>query len=224
MSGAVRPGPLATVRRLLADRRVSVAVRSVGYLLIFGGFLWALQGAIVQGLWLVLMGWLLTRAARSSYNAGRLTWLLEGLVARDALEADPAGIAPSVTLEALIAEDERESGGSGVYAVRQAGELIGVIDVLDADAIPRTDWPSTQITAVMKPLAELEQLPPDLPLLDVVARFERTRREAFPVTDPADGGRFLGFVTRERVHQLMRSRKAQSDIDRSRARARRGRP
>jgi CBS domain-containing protein len=75
----------------------------------------------------------------------------------------------------------------------------------------------------MKPLAELEQVPPDRPLLEVVARFERTRREAFPVTDPADG-RFMGFVTRERVHRLMRSRKAQSELERDRARARRGRP
>lgn len=224
MTGAPRPGVLATLRRILADRRVSVVVRSAGYLLIFGGFLWALQGAIIQGLWLVLMGWLLTRAARSSYNAGRLTWMLDGLVARDALDADPAGLAPTVTLEALIGEDERQSGGSGVYAVRAGGELVGIIDVLDADAIPRPEWATTQVTALMKPLAELEQVPPDRPLLDVVARFERTRREAFPVTDPAAGGRFLGFVTRERVHQLMRSRKAQSDLDRSRARARRGRP
>lgn len=223
MTAAPRPGILATFRRLLGDRRVSVVVRSVGYLLIFGGFLWALQGELIQGLWLVLLGWLLTRAARSSYNAGRLTWLLEGLVARDALDADPAGIAPTVTLEALLGEDERQSGGSGVYAVRQGGDLVGVIDVLDADAVPRPDWATTQVAAVMKPLAELEQVPPDRPLLEVVARFERTRREAFPVTDPADG-RFMGFVTRERVHRLMRSRKAQSELERDRARARRGRP
>lgn len=223
MTGSSRPGPLVTVRRLLGDRRVSVVVRSAGYLLIFGGFLWAFQGELIAGLWLVLLGWLLTRAARSSYNAGRLTWLLEGLVARDALDADPPGVAPTVTLEALVGEDERQSGGSGVYAVRQAGELVGVIDVLDADTVPRPEWATTHVSAVMKPLAELEQVPPDRPLLDVVARFERTRREAFPVTDPADG-RFLGFVTRERVHRLMRSRKAQSELERTRARARRGRP
>ena len=75
----------------------------------------------------------------------------------------------------------------------------------------------------MKPLAELDDVAPDLALLEVVARFERTRREAFPVVDPVDG-RFLGFVTRERVHQLMRSRKAQGELERNRARARRGRP
>lgn len=217
-------GVLATLRRVLADRRVSVVIRSIGYLLIFGGFLWVFQGALLGGIWLVVMGWLLTRAARTSYNTGRLTWLLDGLVARDALDADPAGIAPTVTIDALIAEDERQSGGSGVYAVRRDGALLGVIDVLDADAIPRTDWPATPVSAVMKPLADLEQVPPDHPLLEVVARFERTRREAFPVTDPDDGDRFLGFVTRERVHQLMRSRKAQADRERTRARAARRRP
>jgi CBS domain-containing protein len=206
------------VRRLLARRGVSVVVRSLGYLLIFGGFLWAIQGALIEGLWVVLIGWLLTRAARSRYNAGRLGSLLDGLVARDAMEADPTGIAPTVTLEALVAEDERQRGGSGVYAVRRAGELVGVVDVLDADTIPRPEWLTTHVAAIMKPLGALEQVPPDRPLLDVVARFERTRREAFPVTDPADG-RFLGFVTRERVHQLMRSRTARAERERARKRA-----
>ncbi len=206
------------VRMLLAGRRASVFVRSVGYLLIFAGFLWALQGGLLPGLWLVLIGWLLTRLARSSYNTGRFVALLDGLTVGDALEADPAGIAPTLLLDTLMAEDARQTGGSGVYAVRQDGRLLGVVDVIDADGLPRASWPATPVSAIMRPLADLDAVPPDQPLLEVVARFEQSRREAFAVVDGGDG-RFLGFVTRERVHQLMRSRVARDRRERERARA-----
>lgn len=206
MTSTSRPGVVARLRALLADRRVSIVVRSGGYLLIFGGFLLALQGTLIEGLWLVLLGWLLTRAARGSYNAGRLAALLDGLTVRDALDADPPSVAPSLSLETLVEEDGRQTGGSGVYPVRAGDALVGVFDVLDADAVPRADWATTPISAVQQPLGALATVPPDEPLLDTVARFERSRREAFAVVDPSEPGQLLGLVTRERVHALMRSR------------------
>ena len=83
-----------------------------------------------------------------------------------------------------------------------------MIDVLDADRVPRVEWASTRVDGVMRPMGALEGVPPDETLLDVVARFERTRREAFAVIDPARPGDLVGLVTRERVHALMRSRAA----------------
>ena len=215
MSGRRTPAIVVRLRALLADRRINVVVRSGGFLMIFAGFLLALNGGLIPGLWLVILGWLITRSTRAAYNTGRLTSLLDGLVARDALEADPAAIAPTLTLETLVAQDERQTGGSGVYAVRQGGELVGIVDVLDADRIARGEWATTHVDAIMRPVAELEAVPPERPLLEIVARFEQTRREAFPVVD---GTTFLGLVTRERVHALMRSRNAQVKRERSRAR------
>jgi len=215
---APRPaGIVPRIRAVLADRRVSVAVRSAGYLLVFLGFLLALQESLIQGLWLVLLGWLLTRAARGSYNAGRLAALLDGLTVRDATDADPPSVAPSLVLETLVEEDARVAGGSGVYAVREGSELLGLLDVLDADAVPRPAWATTKVGEVMKPVAAMTLVPPDEPLIDTVARFEQTRREAFAVVDPARPGQLVGLVTRERVHALLRSRAARTASTRRRA-------
>jgi len=82
------------------------------------------------------------------------------------------------------------------------------VDVLDADAIARAAWATTPVRTVMKELDQLTTVAPDEPLLDTVARFEKTRREAFAVVDPTEPSRLLGLVTRERVHALMRSRAA----------------
>ena len=207
MTGTLPAGIVLRIRALLADRRVSIAVRSAGYLLVFLGFLLALQGSLIGGLWLVLLGWLLTRAARGSYNAGRLAALLDGLT-----------VAPSLLLETLVEEDARIDGGSGIYAVRQGTELLGLLDVLDADSVPRPAWASTHVDQVMKPVDAMTVVPPAEPLIDTVARFERSRREAFAVVDPAQPGQLVGLVTRERVHALLRSRAAQTQRSRGRSR------
>ena len=122
----------------------------------------------------MFLGWLLSRAARVSHNARRLTTLLDGLTVRDALDADPPGVAPSLMVGTLLEEDSRQTGGSGVYPVRQDARIVGVFDVLDADAVPRTEWSTTQVGAVMTPVAAFDAVPPDEPLLDTVARFERS--------------------------------------------------
>ena len=211
-------GIMARSRAVLAGRRVNLVVRSAGYLAIFGGFLVVLQGSVIAGLWLVFLGWLVTRAARATYNVGRLSFLLDGLAVRDALDPDPPSIAPTLILETLVAEDSRQTGGSGVYPVRQGTDVLGIVDVLDADEVDRGAWGTTPVRAVMRGLDQLTTVPPDEPLLDTVARFEKTRREAFAVVDATEPGRLLGLVTRERVHALMRSRAARADRARGVAR------
>ena len=218
MTGTLPAGIVLRIRALLADRRVSIAVRSAGYLLVFLGFLLALQGSLIGGLWLVLLGWLLTRAARGSYNAGRLAALLDGLTVKDATDRDPPSVAPSLLLETLVEEDARIDGGSGIYAVRQGTELLGLLDVLDADSVPRPAWASTHVDQVMKPVDAMTVVPPAEPLIDTVARFERSRREAFAGVPPAQPGQLVGLVTRERVHALLRSRAAQTQRSRGRSR------
>jgi CBS domain-containing protein len=174
---------------------------------VFIGFLVALRDAPLVGLWLVVLGWLVTRTARSRYNRARLEELLGGLHARDALDPHPQPIPATLALDTLVEQDSALKGGSGVYLVQRGGATVGIVDVVDADRVPRSRWPDTQVEAIMQPLEALRAtVEPGSPLLDVVVRFERTRREAFPVLDPSAPGRLVGLVTRERVHQLMRAR------------------
>jgi CBS domain-containing protein len=217
--GPIPTQPFARIRAVMASRAVTRVMRSLGYLLIFAGFLLALWGAILLGIWLVVGGWLLTRAARMSYNTGRMTSLLDGFSARDAMDAAPAGVPPSLSLETLWQEDSRQRGGSGVYPVRRGDALLGIVDVLDADRVPRAAWATTRVEGVMKPLAALPSVAPDTDLVEVVARLEQSRREAIAVVDPEAPDVLAGLATRERVHQLMRSREDARSRERERQHA-----
>ncbi len=217
--GPIPTDPIARIRTVMASRTVTRIMRSIGYLLIFAGFLIALWGSILFGIWLVVGGWLCTRAARMSYNTGRVSALTDGLLARDAMDVSPVSVPPSTALEPLFEEDSKQRGGSGVYPVRQDGALLGIVDVLDFDRTPRAAWATTRVEQVMKPLSGVPAVEPDLELMEVVARLEKSKREAIAVVDPAEPEALVGLVTRERVHQLMRSRQAARQRDRERREA-----
>lgn len=198
----------AITRDFVQATRISSAVgRGFAYVLIFGGFLLALQGGLSAGLWLVLVGWFLNRAAKGSYNQTRLEQLVEGMHVSDAVQRDGPVVRPSLTLDTLIGQHEL-GDDAAVYPVSVDGELVGAVDVVRASRLPRKRWSTTRVTDVMTSGDQLITFTEQQPLMDVVARFEETGADAFPVVDAADPRRLLGMVTRVGVLNVMRSRDA----------------
>lgn len=190
-----------------ATRVASLVGRGCGYVAIFAGFLLALRGSIVVGLWLVLIGWFLGRAARGSYNHVRLEQLVDGLRVADAVLRDVAVVGPNLTLDTLV-EQHRLHAATRVYPVTQDGDLVGAIDIRQVDRVPRRAWTTTRVTDVMRRGAQLVTFTEPQPLMDAVTSFEQSGADAFPVVDPENAQRLLGMVTREAVIRLMRSRAA----------------
>jgi Zn-dependent protease len=193
-----------------ATRVASVVGRGFAYLLVFAGFLIAIGGTstqILAGLWLVLIGWSLNRAARSSYNQVRLEQLVEGMRVSDALQRDVAVVGPGLTLDTLV-EQHKLNRNVGMYPVTVDGDLVGAVDLGQVSRVPRRKWPTTRVIDVMRRADRLITFTEPEPLMAAVARFEQTGADAFPVVDPDDPRRLLGLVTRDDVIRLMRSRAA----------------
>ncbi len=62
----------------------------------------ALAGALVQGLWLLLIGWFLNNAARSSYMQLLLTQAMESLTVKDLMRTRFESVQPDAPLQAFI--------------------------------------------------------------------------------------------------------------------------
>jgi CBS domain-containing protein len=191
-----------------ATRLTSYIGRLLAYALMFGGFVLAIGGStdqILAGLWLVLIGWYLSRSARGSYNRVRLEQLVEGMSIGDALERNVAVVGPNLTLDTLIQQHERD-GSVRVYPVTVDGDLVGTVDLGRVSRIPRRKWSTTRVTDVMRRAESMITFTEPQPLMAAVAGFEQTGADAFPVVDEADPTRLLGLVTRENTLRLMRSR------------------
>lgn len=185
-----------------ATRIATLVGRAVAYVMIGAGFLIALNGDVVGGLWLAFVGWFLNTAAESSYRRVALERLVAGVRVGEVMERDAPTVHPNLTLDVFV-DQYLVSGAATAYAVTIEGDLFGTIGLEQVRATPREDWPAARVTDVMTRLVEAPTATVDEPLWDAIERFEEGRLQLLPVTD---GRRLLGVVTRETLLRALRAR------------------
>jgi Zn-dependent protease/predicted transcriptional regulator len=188
-----------------ATRIASVIGRGVGQLVILVGIFVSLQGEVIDGVWLVLIGWFLNRAASLSYRQAAFERLVEGIHVRDVMDANVPVVNPSLTIDTL-ADQHLMSGQSGFYAVVADDKLIGTIDVDQIRRIPRNQWTTTRVGEVMRKGDAIQTLTEPQPITEAVSRFEESGAPALPVVAEDDKARLLGMITREDLLRALQAR------------------
>jgi CBS domain-containing protein len=190
-----------------ATRITTTIGRTFGYLVLGAGLVATLAGDLLIGIWLLLLGWLATRVARSAAERARLERLTVGLRVSDAIDRDPPIIGPALTVDALMARDEQDNA-SGVYPVVEDGRLAGVVFATRVSRRARRRWPDLRAADVMVPRARLRSLRESDPLLEAIVRLDSGRVAAFPVVADDDAARLVGLVNRDDVLERLRARQA----------------
>jgi Zn-dependent protease/predicted transcriptional regulator len=188
-----------------ATRIASIIGRGVGQLVILAGILVSLQGEVIDGVWLVLIGWFLNRAASLSYRQAAFERLVEGIHVRDVMEPNVPVVNPTLTLD-TIADQHLMSGQSGFYAVVADDRLIGTIDVDMIRRVPRNQWTTTRVGEVMRQGDAIQTLTEPQPITEAVNQFEQSGAPALPVVAEDDKARLLGMITREHLLRALQAR------------------
>lgn len=175
-----------------ATRWASAAGQAIAWLLMGLGIFDVLGGALGSGLWLVLIGWFLNNAARSSYQTLLVQQLLSDVAVGELMRRDPARVAPEMLLadfvrNYLLASDQR------LFPVEREGLLLGVVGFDDVRALPESDWSKVTLNELMRPRAQIEMLEADMPAAQALQRLIERRREQMLV---GDGQRVLGLLVR----------------------------
>ena len=191
-----------------ATKIASIVGRVTGQLIVVAGLFMALaggSGAIIDGIWLVMIGWFLSRAASYSYKQAALERLVEGIKVGDVMETNVPVIGPNLTLD-VLADQRLMAGQAGFYAVVSGGELIGTIDLPQIRRVGRGRWTTTRVGEVMSRGDAIVTLTEPQPVMDAVSRFERSTAPAFAVVDVHDARRLLGMITREGLFKALQAR------------------
>jgi len=186
-----------------ATRRAGAVGIGAGWLVILAGLAVAVAGETTAGLWLMLMGWFLGRAARLARSQEKLIRLTAGLEVGDALQTDMPVVSPGLTLDTLMTQNQLVSGPE-VYPVKQGDALLGIINVRDIRRIPAKQRMELRVSDRMRPLASLRSVRQDQQLWDAVAILEQGRQGALLVVDATDPGHLLGMVTRASVTRVLK--------------------
>jgi Zn-dependent protease/predicted transcriptional regulator len=187
-----------------ATRIATFIGRAFGYLVVVAGLFLSMVD-LVNGVWLVLIGWFLNRAASFSYRRVALEQLVEGIRVRDVMESDVPVVNPNLTLDTL-AEQHLMSGETGFYAVMADGNLVGTVDIRQIRRVPRNQWTTTRVGEVMSRGDQILTLTEPQPILDAVTRFEQSGASAIPVVAVDDARRLLGMLTRDGLLKAVQAR------------------
>jgi len=155
----------------------------------------------VNGVWFVFLGWFLLTAARQSYQQVEAQGALQGLRAADVMTSDMPTVARDLSLDEYAREVSRT--GRRAHLVVADNKLVGLMRVEVLQAVPREDWPSTSVQAVMIPREKLAWTAPEEPVLSVLERMRSANVDQLAVIREDN---VVGLVTRDSILRVVQAR------------------
>jgi CBS domain-containing protein len=144
------------------DRADLVAARAgqgLGALVLTAGLfeVFFVLGAFASGLWLVMIGWFLMRAAVSEERGASLRRFLSGRRADTLVTDDPEVVGPDASLAGVVASRFRRHHVDAV-AVNAGGRTVGVVRLGDVKNVAPERWFLTTARDVMRPVDDVPRV------------------------------------------------------------------
>ncbi|HWP43763.1 MAG TPA: site-2 protease family protein [Blastocatellia bacterium] len=183
--------------------RIAASVgQGFAYVLIIGGILLAIEGAVVNGLWLAFIGWFLLDAARSSQQAMVFERAMKGARARDVMSAEVPSVHADLTLAQFV-DDHIMRTGRRCFIVLRDSQMLGIITPHEVKAIDRDRWPQVTVEQAMRPFDTMSWVDPNTDLRKVLELMDSDDINQVPVI--ADG-HLQGIIRREHLLRFIKTR------------------
>jgi Zn-dependent protease/predicted transcriptional regulator len=184
-----------------ATRYASGSGQLLAYLMIFGGIWQFVSGNHIGGLWLAFIGWFLLSAAQETYSQVAVRTILAGVTAGDIMSRDVPTVARDLSLSDYVHEVLRT--GRRCHIVTGAGNPVGLMTLHAARAVPRSEWDTTSVQAVMLPLDKIIWAAPAEPVLGILTRMQKDDVNQMPVLDQ---GHIIGMIGRDSILGALQTR------------------
>jgi Zn-dependent protease/predicted transcriptional regulator len=189
-----------------ADRAMMTAAR-VGQAVAFGfillGVMRFFAGAGFGGLWIAFIGWFLLQAAQASYGQVAVVADLRGVRVRDIMSPDCAMVSANMRVQTLVDDHLLRTGRRCFVVGDDPGRIVGLITSHEIKGVARDRWGMTPLSDIMRPIAELRTIQPDMLAIDALTLMGREDVNQLPVVS---AGKFEGMVGRSHVLQLLQAR------------------
>lgn len=184
-----------------ATRWSSNGGRFFGWLLITAGIFMVLGipvpffGVGIGGLWLVFIGWFLSRVATASFQQASVKESLTKVRVADIMRTEVDTVSPGLSIAALV-EDYILARGQRGFPVEDEGALVGMISFDDVRRISQEQWHATRVSDLMTSRDRLLTLEADEDSFDALARLSAGNVNQMPVLQQ---GKLVGLLRREDV-------------------------
>jgi Zn-dependent protease/predicted transcriptional regulator len=184
-----------------ATQIASNAGRLFAYFLIAVGVWQALGGNWVGGLWMAFIGWFLLEAAKESFAQVAIRDTLAGVRAQDIMVRDIPTVTRDMSVDEYVHEVLRT--GRRCHIVIAANEPVGLVTLRSASRVPRQEWASTSVQAIMVPMDRVQTTAPEDPALRILERMQTADINQMPVVS---GNHIVGMIGRDAILRVLQTR------------------
>lgn len=185
-----------------ANRIAVLSGQIVAYGFIAYGVYWIFTGRMLDGFWLIFIGWFLQNAARTTHSQTQIQDSLQGVKVSQVMTRDCDQIPNLLSINQLVEESVLTSG-KRCFFVTSEGQLQGMLTLRDIAKIPEQKWRFTTTEQAMVPLSRLEWVGPDDELLKALRLMDSKNVAQVPVLFE---GELVGMLSREQIVSYIRAR------------------
>jgi len=181
---------------IVATRRAATSGKVLAYLLAGSGVILLLRADVLDGMWIVLIGWMLAGLAESAYRSIIVRTALEGLRVKDLCARD---LPVLQTSESVAAASAMFGAGapSRVLAVMFGERLAGLASDVDVARVPADQAAGMPISAVMLRSAGQPALDADCDALSLLPAINMSPIRCVVAVD--ERGDYCGLVRQEDI-------------------------
>ncbi len=182
---------------LFAARAAAQVGRICGWALLASGVLYSAgAGDVLNGAWMALIGYFLTRNAALSYRRFVLQRLLSGVSVADLMQRAFRAVGPDLPLDQFVGRYVLGQIDQGFPVLSRPETdapqpLLGMITVRNLRRFQFNEWSLTHVGEAMTPMHRLRALPPEMPAGEAFRTLIESGEEQLPVTD---GATLLGVL------------------------------
>ncbi|HUT73310.1 MAG TPA: site-2 protease family protein [Armatimonadota bacterium] len=184
----------------------STAGQGVAYSLMAAGIL-ALFGRIpripaANGWLLLVVGWFLLDAARSSYQQQVLRSALSGVRVRDMMTPEVVTVPPDVSLQQAVDEYFLRLNHAA-FPVTEGPHLAGMLSLAHVRQVPREQWGHTRVADVVERLDQSHFVRPGDDAWEALAAMAGADRGRLLVVE---GTELVGIISRTNIMRFLRTK------------------
>ncbi len=182
-----------------ATRVASRIGSGFGMILIFLGIFSLITGNFIAGVWFVILGLFLQRAAAMSRSQHYIAQELHGEKVQKFMTKNPICVSPDISIQEFVDHCVYHSYHH-LYPVTEHETLLGYVSLREVKLTPPENRKKTLVKEVMVPSSEFKTVSPETSALEALDLLNQTE---MPILLVVKGRRLVGILTAQDLFKLI---------------------
>lgn len=168
-------------------------------LMVFGLLLVLQPGLLLNGLWLLAIGWFLLFSAQASGQSFMINQIFRHHQARDYLDTDFNSVSGYLSISEWM-EGFVFTQGKRASVVTDGHQVVGLVTLSDSNKVARESWDSMKLLEIMTPMEMIRGVPASASISEVLQLMVTHSYNQVPVFEQEH---IIGWLDRERLIRII---------------------